>query len=49
MQETRRVAAADGLKSETFCRDLKILVNLTAEHRGATSPTKLLGLSALDA
>jgi hypothetical protein len=45
----RRVAAADGLKNETFCLDLRILINLAAEHTDASTLATVLGLSVSDA
>ena len=44
-----RVAAADGLKSETFCLDLIILINPAAEEPDATTLATVLGLSVSDA
>ena len=44
----RPVAPLDGLKSETFCRDLKILINPAAELIDATTPATVLDLSVSD-
>ena len=49
LERTRRVAAPDGPKSETFLRDLKILINLAAEHPGATALTTVRAMSVWDA
>ena len=46
---TRRVAAPDSLKNETFGHDLKIFTNLVAERPAATHTTRLLALPASDA
>ena len=43
------VAAPDGLKSETFCRDLKILQNPAAERPVATASATVHILSVSDA
>ena len=45
----RRVAAPDSLKNETFCRGLKILINLAAERPAATGTATVLALPAWDA
>ena len=45
----RCVAAPDGLKSETFCRDLKILHNPAAERPVATASATVHILSVSDA
>ena len=44
--ENRRVAAADGLKSETFCRDPKNVVNPATEPTTAAAPIPVLALTA---
>ena len=41
-----RVAAADSLKSETFCRDLKNVVNPATEPTPAAAPTPVLAPTA---
>ena len=46
---SRRVAAAEGLKNETFWTDLRILVNPAAERPAATAPATVLALSISDA